>query len=51
MNHGAAVISLKVFDWKACNILVLDGLLLPEQTNKLVFVTKTVWSVRGGNEI
>ena len=26
--HGAFVMSCNVFDWKACNILVLDGLML-----------------------
>jgi len=30
--RGAFVISLSVFDWKACNILVLDGLLQPHSS-------------------
>ena len=30
--HGAFVISFNVFDWKACNILVLDGLLQPHNS-------------------
>ena len=30
--HGAFVMSRNVFDWKACNILVLDGLLQPHSS-------------------
>jgi hypothetical protein len=30
--RGAFVISLNVFDWKACNILALDGLLQPHSS-------------------
>ena len=34
--HGAFVIILNVFDWKACNILVLDGLLQPHSSISVV---------------
>jgi len=36
--RGAFVMSRNVFDWKACNILVLDGLLQPHSSIPYVHI-------------
>ena len=52
--RGAFVISLSIFDWKACNILVLDGLPQPHSSIPSVhvgFSTVLFWVEPWGKKI